>query len=376
MNFNYFLPVNLLFGKGRSDEIGKVSLGFGKRILVATGLNSTKKSGLLDRAIALIEAEGGECVVFDKISPNPLTTTAAEGAALAVSEGCDAVLALGGGSILDAAKGIAFLSKNKGDINDYIYNRLTGTKALPIVAVPTTCGTGSEANRFSVLSNPVTNDKKSLRCDAIIPRASIIDPELMKTMPRDVMSAVAFDALSHNMEAYLSKSAQPFSDIIALEGIRLAGENIVRVYEDYDFDKGWEALSLASVFGGRAINTASVGACHALEPPASGLRNIVHAKGLAALTPVIFEAAIDSNPERFAVISRLLGGKSEKDCVDVIIRLLRKINLDTTLSGQGVKSEDIPWMTENIKKVSAANISNFTKEFSSDEIAELYKKAL
>jgi len=376
MNFNYYLPVNLLFGRGRSEEIGKTCIKYGKKIFLVTGQSSTKKSGLLEKAISLIKAEGGEYVLFDNVLPNPLTTTAEEGAKLAAYEGCDVVLALGGGSIIDAAKGIAFLCKNQGNINDYIYNRQTGSEALPIIAVPTTCGTGSEGNKYAVLSNPVTNDKKSLRYDCLIPKASIIDPDLMKTMPKEVLAAVGFDALSHNMEAFLAKLAQPITDAMALEGIRLSGKYLARVYENYDDDEGWEALSLASTIGGMVINSTSVGAPHAFEHPASGLRNITHGKGLAALTPVIFEASIDSNTERFSIISKLLGGKNETDCVDTLRKLLDKINLNVTLSEQGIKESDIPWMSENIMKVSAPNISNFTKEFSPDEFSRLYRKSL
>ncbi|MEA4816672.1 MAG: iron-containing alcohol dehydrogenase [Lachnospiraceae bacterium] len=376
MNFNYYLPVNLSFGSGRSGEIGKTCMKYGKKVFLVTGQNSTKKSGLLEKTISLIKTEGGEYILFDKVLPNPLTTTAEEGAKLAVSEGCDVVLALGGGSIIDAAKGIAFLCKNDGNINDYIYNRQTGSDALPIVAVPTTCGTGSEGNKYAVLSNPVTNDKKSLRYNCLIPKASIIDPILMKTMPKEVLASVGFDALSHNMEAFLAKLSQPITDAMALEGIRLSGKYLARVYENYNDDEGWEALSLASTIGGMVINSTSVGTPHALEHPASGLRNITHGKGLAALTPVIFKASIDSNPERFAIISRLLGGKDENDCVDTLNKLLEKINLNVTLSEQGIKEDDIPWMCENIMKVSAPNVSNFTKEFSADEFAELYRKSL
>ena len=123
MNFNYYLPVNLIFGRGKAELIGTEAAKYGKKALIVTGHSSTKKSGLLDRAVKLLADAGLESAIYDKVSQNPLTTTAIEGADFAKSEGCDVVIALGGGSIMDCAKAIAFIVKNDGDINDYIFNR-------------------------------------------------------------------------------------------------------------------------------------------------------------------------------------------------------------------------------------------------------------
>ena len=184
MEFNYFLPVNLVFGSGKVLETGELTKPYGKKALIVTGRSSAKKSGLYDKVNDSLKAAGLETVLFDKVSQNPLTTTAQEGADFAKANGCDVVVAIGGGSIMDCAKAIAFLSKNEGDINDYIYNRLTSDDALPLILIPTTCGTGSEGNGFAVLTNPDNGDKKSLRCNAIVAKVSIVDPECMMTMPK------------------------------------------------------------------------------------------------------------------------------------------------------------------------------------------------
>lgn len=206
MEFNYNLPVNLIFGIGKVEELGKETGKYGKKALIVTGRSSTKKSGLLDKAVNLLKEANVESVIFDKVSQNPLTTTAYEGVDLAKKENCDVIVGLGGGSIMDAAKAIAFIALNEGDISDYIFGIKKSEKALPIILVPTTCGTGSEGNGFAVLTNPENNDKKSLRCNAIVAKASIIDPNLMTTMPKHILASVGFDALCHSMEAYLSKS--------------------------------------------------------------------------------------------------------------------------------------------------------------------------
>lgn len=376
MHFNYNLPVNLIFGNGRINELGKETAKYGKKALIVTGRTSTKKSGLLDKAIAILKKSGVDSTVFDEVEQNPQTKTVLAGAKLAKSAGCDIVVGIGGGSIMDAAKAIAFMSVNGGDVSDYIFSKKFSDKSLPIILVPTTCGTGSEGNSFAVITNTETGDKKSLRCNAIIAKASIIDPELMKTMPKSVLASVGFDALCHNMEAYLSTTGQPMTDMMSLEGIRLIAENLPKIYEGSDDEETWENVTFASTLGGMVINTAGVLAPHGMEHPASGLKNIVHGKGLAALTPAVFEESIKGAPKKFAIISKLLGGRDEHDCVAQIRSLLKKINLDITLSQQGLCEDDIDWMAENCLKVSAASIANNPVVFSLDDIKRIYRKAM
>lgn len=376
MKFNYHLPVNLVFGRGRVAELGSIAKTYGKKALIVTGKGSTKKSGLLDRAVKYLEEAGLESVLFDNVSQNPLTTTAMEGAEFAKENGCDMVVALGGGSIMDCAKAIAFLAVNDGDINDYIFNRLESDVALPLILVPTTCGTGSEGNGFAVLTNPDNGDKKSLRCNAIVAKASIIDSELMETMPKHILASVGFDALCHCMEAYISKIAQPMTDMLALQGMELIGANLLKVYQGNGDAEAWDAVTWASTIGGMVINTAGVTVPHGMEHPASGLRNIVHGRGLAALTPPVIEESIKGAPEKFAAISRCLGGKDETDCADRVRQLLKDIDLATTLSEQGILPEDIDWMVENCFKVSAAGIANHPVTFDREDIKRLYEKAM
>ena len=376
MIFNYNLPINLLFGRGRSNEIGTEVAKYGKKALIVTGRSSTKKSGLLDKTISLLNEANIEYEVFDKVEQNPLTTTVYEGVDVVKETGCDVILGLGGGSIMDAAKSIAFSSKNPGDISEYIFGIKQGNEALPIVLVPTTCGTGSEGNCFSVLTNPETKDKKSLRTNIIIAKASIIDPELMTTMPKSILASVGFDALAHNMEAYVSKIGQPLTSMQAFYGIKLLAENLIKVYNDPTDLDAWEKVTLASTLGGMVIGVAGVTAPHGLEHPASGLYDIVHGKGLAALTPVIVEESWQSDIEKYSDISKLLGGSGAEDCADAIRSFLEKIDLKVTLGELGVKENDIDWMAENCMKVSKPSVANHPKEFTLEEIKDIYYKSL
>jgi len=389
LDFSYFLPVNIVFGCGKTDEIGRYAAAYGRKALLVTGHSSPRKAVLHRRVAESLAREGIESVLFDRVTPNPLTTTAEEGALLARAEGCDMVVAVGGGSIMDCAKAIAFLAINDGDINAYIFGESTGDKALPLILFPTTCGTGSEGNGFAVLTNPETGDKKSLRTAAIIAKVSVIDPECMMTMPAKVLASVGFDALCHSIEAYTSKRAQPLTDALSLYAIDLLAENLPGLYrqvktaEDagtaYEGAKdrqAWERIAMASTIGGMVINTAGVTLGHGMEHPASGKRNLVHGEGLAALEPVVVAASIKGARGKFGRISRLLGGFSADDCAEALTRFLEKLDMRCSLGDLGVQQKDIAWMAGNCMKVSAGNIANNPVQFSQDEVEELYRLAM
>ena len=376
MIFNYNLPVNILFGCGRSKEIGNEVAKYGNKVLIVTGQKSTKKSGLLDKVKALLTEAKVQYHVFDKVEQNPLSTTVYEGAKVIKETGCNVVLGIGGGSIMDAAKSIAFVSKNSGDLSQYIFGIKQGYDALPIVLVPTTAGTGSEGNCFSVITNPETKDKKSLRTNLIIAKASIVDPELMVTMPKKIIASVGFDALCHNMEAYLSTIGQPLTDMKAYYGIKLLAENLPKVYQNPEDLEAFEKVTLASTLGGMVIGVAGVVLPHGMEHPVSGLYDVVHGKGLAALTPEIVEKSWRYDLKKFKDISKLLGGIDAEDCAEAIREFLRKIELEVTLGELGVLEKDVDWMAENCMKVSKPSIDNNPKVFSIEEIKDIYYKAL
>ena len=374
--FKYFLPVNIEFGSGKVAKAGELTKPYGKKALIVTGHSSAKKSGLYDKVKDSLKAEGIDSVLFDKVAQNPLTTTAAEGAAFAKDNGCDVVVAIGGGSIMDCAKAIAFLAVNDGDVSDYIFGKKASDTALPIILIPTTCGTGSEGNGIAVLTNPDNGDKKSLRCNAIVAKVSIVDPECMMTMPKHVLASVGFDALCHNMESYTSKIAQPFTDALSLYAVDLIAHNLVDVYKGTGSKDSWEKITLASTIGGMVINTTGVTLAHGMEHPASGLKDVVHGKGLAALTPTIIEDSYQGAPEKFAKLAKLFGGEKAEDLAGKVRELLEDIELTCTLSDLGIEEKDIPWMAENCMKVSAHSIANNPVVFSQEEIREIYKKAL
>ncbi len=377
MDFSYHMPADLRFGRGLADKIGDICKEIGGgNVLVVTGTGSTKRSGLLDRVLASLKAAGLGAAVFDKVTQNPLTTTVYEGVELAKAEGCGVILGVGGGSIMDAAKAIAFCTVNAGDVSDYIFGKKQGAGALPIVLLPTTCGTGSEGNQIAVLTNPETKDKKALYTMQVMPRVSVIDPDVMTTMPKSVLSSVGFDAFTHSLEAYTSKKANPITDAQALLGMQLLADDLPKLVSGEGGAAEWESVSLAATLGGMVIGAAGVSAAHGMEHPASGLKNIVHGRGLAALTPPIVERLATADPEKFARVSVLLGGSGAEDCADSIRRFLKAIDLSVKLGDLGITAEDVPWMTENCMKISIGNLKNAPVTFSREEVEQIYREAL
>lgn len=298
------------------------------------------------------------------------------------------VIAIGGGSIMDCAKGIAFMAVNDGDINDYIFNRKISDKALPLIVIPTTCGTGSEGNGFGVLTNPETGDKKSLRCNAIVPKVSIVDPAVMGTMPPHVLASVGFDALCHNIEAYTSKTAQPFTDALAHYAVTLLAQYLVPLYKHVkakaesksavlngtQLTKAWESVTLASTIGGMVINTAGVTLAHGMEHPASGLKDITHGVGLAVIEPVAVEYTWSANPDKFATLARIFNHGDGSELGEALRLIVHELDLTTNLTELGFTKKDIPWLVDNVYVVATGNIANTVADVSREDIEMLYKK--
>ena len=388
MEFSYFLPVHIQFGWDKVDSVADFVKPYGNKALIVTGRTSAKKSGLYDRVTAKLDAAHIEHVLFDQVDANPLTTTALDGAALAKSESCDMVIAIGGGSIMDCAKGIAFMAVNEGDINDYIFNRKTSDKALPLIVIPTTCGTGSEGNGFGVLTNPETGDKKSLRCNAIVPKVSIVDPAVMGTMPPHILASVGFDALCHNIEAYTSKTAQPFTDALAHYAVTLLAQYLVPLYKhvkvkaesksavlnETQLTKAWESVTLASTIGGMVINTAGVTLAHGMEHPASGLKDITHGVGLAVIEPVAVEYTWSANPDKFGALARIFNHGDGSELGEALRLIVHDLDLTTNLTELGFTKKDIPWLVDNVYVVATGNIANTVADVSREDIEMLYKK--
>ena len=237
MNFNFNNPTNLYFGTGALNELGNLAMPGKKAMVLISNGKSTKVNGYLDRTLAQLEKAGIQTAVFDKIMENPIREVIMEGAAFARENGCDFIVALGGGAVLDSSVAISAMTTNDGDLWDYVVGG-TGkgqpltNKGLPIVTITTTAGTGSEMNCWGVISNLETKEKIGFGNSILTPVLAIVDPELMVTVPPKYTAFQGFDALFHNTEVMMSKGVNILSETIALSAIEHIAKYLPRAVQD------------------------------------------------------------------------------------------------------------------------------------------------
>jgi alcohol dehydrogenase class IV len=302
MSFALRVPQEVHFGKGEARKLPGIVARFGRRPFVVTG----------SRPVPAVFADA----VRWSVHGEPEIGTADEGARLCRESGCDVVVAIGGGSVLDTAKAAAALAPNGGEALDYLEGvgrgRLLERPSLPFIAVPTTSGSGSEATRNSVLRVPELKVKRSLRSEFMIPRVALIDPELSESCPLQVAASAGLDALTHLIEGYVSIGAQPTTDALALKGIVLAAKGLIGLSLG---KPDVEAMSLASFWGGIVLANAGLGAVHGLVAPLGGRFAVPHGMGCACLLTATMRTNIhalqeraphSSALERYAEIQRVL----------------------------------------------------------------------
>jgi alcohol dehydrogenase class IV len=250
--FTFHIPTRIVFGRGEISRIGEFIDPRAKNILIISDKNVPRKSGAVDKIIASLK--GCQCLVFDEIEENPSFDSVQKGAVYATENRADLVIGLGGGSPMDAAKGIALLVRNSGELTAYVGGKELEKSPLPIVCIPTTSGTGSEVTPFAVFSDPEQGEKVGYSRPELFPRVSIIDPELTYSMPEEVIVNSGLDALIHSIEAYLSTESFPLNDRLALHAIEISIANLkkARLREKAAMD----AMAYAATLGGIAIANA------------------------------------------------------------------------------------------------------------------------
>ena len=251
MKFTYSIPTKILFGPGSFNDLATTPLPGKKALVVITAGKSMRANGYLDRLIDMLDKQGIGHALFDKILPNPVLRHVHEGAALAREQGCDFVIGLGGGSSIDSAKSIAVMAKNPGDYWDYISGgsgkgQPLVNGALPIVAIATTAGTGTEADPWTVITKEDTNEKIGFGCAETFPVLSVVDPEMMLTIPAHLTAYQGFDALFHATEGYIANVATPLSDAYALKSIELLAKYLPAAVKDGSDLEARTQVALAS----------------------------------------------------------------------------------------------------------------------------------
>ena len=363
IKFDYFIPTKILFGAGKLAELANVKLPGKKALIVISQGSSMKKFGYLERVISLLKENKTESVVFDKILPNPIKDHVMEGAALAKNEGCDFIIGLGGGSSIDSAKSIAVMASNPGDYWDYVFGGTGGqkpvqVKPLPVVAITTTAGTGTEADPWTVITKG--NEKIGFgMIPDTMPVLAIVDPELMTSVPPKLTAYQGFDALFHSTEGYIAKTANPVSDLYALKCISLIFKSLAKAVRDGQDLEAREDVALANTLSGMVESISNCTSEHSMEHALSAYHNdLAHGAGLIMLSEAYHTFFAKKVPERFSDMARAAGvnvdalPESERPMAFVyaLLALQKDCGVDELkMSDYGIQKSDIPMLAKNAR---------------------------
>ncbi len=322
MTIKYYSPTKVVFGVGSLRELGSYVRELGSRAYVLFSRSFARRYGYVKLIRELLEGEGVKVGTYEGIKPNPPVSQCDEVAKEVRDFGTEVVIGFGGGSVIDAAKAVAVVAVRGGSAADYVLpNLVEGGDALPIVAIPTTCGTGSEVTRYAILTDESRRLKLAMVGSAIIPKVAIVDPEVLKHLPRDMVKWTALDAFSHAIESYTSRNSNPLSDSNALLAMRLIVENIVRACEG-DFNSLKE-LHIAATLAGLAINSTGTTALHALGYYLTTHHGVQHGLANAVLMPYVMDINLRAiNPSKLDLLATLLGTEG----VDGIVRSIKVLN--------------------------------------------------
>ena len=386
-NVRICVPRYMQIGRGSLNQLPEIIriIGSIKSLLIVTDKQMVK-FGYVKKLQELLSKEGFQTNVFDETIPDPTDTVVLNGIDILKKNKNDAVIGFGGGSPIDTAKAIAVLSQYSNKIQDYKPPRTFDKKGLPIIAIPTTAGTGSEVTHHSVIIDTTSNNQEKISCrgEGFVPIVSIVDYELTLSKPRRLTIDSAIDTLTHGIEAYVSKKATLFSDRMALDTIRLVTENIYKVDKDPKDIKAREGLMLAATFGGLAFSNASICLVHGMSRPLGSNFKVPHGLSNAMLLPTITEFSIDHAKEKYADCSRAgkfaLPEDDNETACKKLIKGLYKINKDFEVPSMelfGIKQKNFEAELENM--ASDAEISGAPglnpRVPTVNEMVDLYGKA-
>jgi alcohol dehydrogenase len=340
MNFNYYIPTRILFGQGQLSNLHRQALPGRKALIVTSAGGSVKKFGYLATLEAQMAKAGVETVLFDRILPNPIKAHVMEGARLARQAGCDFVIGLGGGSSIDTAKSIAVMATNPGDYWDYI-NGGSGkglpvqNSPLPVVAITTTAGTGTEADPWTVITHEDSQEKIGFGYDATFPVLSVVDPDLMMSVPAGLTAYQGFDALFHSTEGYINRFANPMSDLYALKSIELIGRWLATAVREPANPEARTNIALANTLAGMVESTSGCTSEHSLEHALSAVHpDLPHGAGLIMLSEAYYThfARSGACDLRMVEMARALGCTDATEAMD-FVRALVQLQKDCGVAG-------------------------------------------
>ena len=381
MDFEYHVPASIIYGKGTSLKAATQAKALSLKNVLLVSDQFLEKIGVVKTLADALKADGLNITVFTNINNEPTTIDVDNALAALKDSASEGIICLGGGSALDTAKAAAVLATNGGKMSDYMGYHKVKKPSLPLIAIPTTAGTGSEVTRVVVITD-VENDVKMMCLDnAFMADVAIVDYALTMSMPKSLTAFVGIDALTHAIEAYVSKKANPVSDIFALLAVKLISENILTAYDHPDDEKARESMMLGADYAGIAFSNSSVCAVHGMSRPIGAHFHIAHGLSNAMLLPIVTEYSLDGNAERYAKIAEAMGYDpklgTEALCAKLIEKL-REFNSHMaipTLKVYGVDHTKYESVVEVMTKAAIASGSpgNNPKVFPPEEMCQIYR---
>lgn len=382
-SFSYYQPTEIRFGRGMLNEVGKIVAAYGKRCLIVTTPVGTAFGPLVERVKGCLTEAGVACEHFDGVVPNPTTDCVHDGANMAKAFGADVVLGVGGGSSMDTAKAIAVEATHPGSAWDYLFFKTPPTsKTLPIIAVSTTSGTGSQVTQVAVMTETSTKTKSAIYNSIIYPRVAIVDPELMLTLPEHVTASTGFDAFCHAFESYLHVGASPYTDTLALEAMRIVAKYLPGVVADGADIDGREAMAWADTLAGLCIANAGVTLPHGIGMTISGnCPQIMHGESLALTYPEFTRFTYPYAVRQFAEMGRIfepaLRGATDEEAAaqscEALDAFMKKIGMWLSLKGLGATMEDVTNIADNSRVL--PDYKNNPRIADRDEIYQMLVKS-
>lgn len=381
------IPTKLMFGPGMLQQLHDQQLPGKKALVVISAGKSTRANGYLDALLKELDLAGVAYTVFDKVQANPTVTAVNLGVKAARDFGADCVIGLGGGSVMDAAKAIAVMAVNDGQLWDYVTSGtgkglIKAHKALPIIVITTTAGTGSEVDACGVITNQDSHEKIGIKLPDMFPTLSIVDPKLMLTVPPRFTAFQGFDALFHSLEGYVNKRANLLSDTLAERAIRAVTHYLPIAFKDGSNLKARTELALANTLSGYVMVLCGCVSQHAMEHALSAYHeNLPHGAGLIMLCQAYFGFMAEHHicDDRLIRMAQFMGKEAAskpEDLVTALADLMRACEVDTLkLSDYGVTPEEFPKMADNAATAVAGLFKADRRLMSRDECIGIYKAA-
>uniref|UniRef100_A0A7C3SLM0 Iron-containing alcohol dehydrogenase n=1 Tax=Thermofilum pendens TaxID=2269 RepID=A0A7C3SLM0_THEPE len=370
--FTHWHPTRVIFSRGALSELGRLSEGLGKRALIVTGRRFAVEHGYLELMRKLLEEKGVEAHAFPQVEPNPTLGTVRRCVEEAERASVDFFIAFGGGSAIDVAKAANVVYSLGGSVEDYLYPKTVESTLRPLVAIPTTHGTGSEVTRYSVLVDEKTRMKVTVSGSALYPTLAILDPQVLAHLPRDQAAATGLDALSHAVEAFFSKRANPLSDMLALEATRIILENLPCAAEGVLECREW--MLYASMLAGYAINFTGTNVGHGLGYPLTTRLNLPHGLANAMILPgaaLYYEALVPERARRF--MSSLNLGYYPGSLRGLLERVKQAVGAPARLRDLGVSREELGEYVEDALRYQR-NLQNAPFSVEREHVAKIFEE--